>query len=155
MYKLQDDNERPDFQLLGINTQLKDFKLCVLLNELLSIDFSLMEDHKVILKKNEKETKFRVFYAKNSIAKINYLLFHNKSGSQYLVPEVKKMDFLLKIDGLYNNTDYTSLINSTEGIQAVVSLPVHKIKSYNNLEYFIPKQETNTLWQQNITKRKS
>lgn len=154
MHKLQDDNERPGFQLLGINTLLKDFQLCFLLNELFGIDFRLMDDHKVKLKKSENETKFRIFHAKNAIAEISYFLFHNKSGTQYLVPEVKKMDFLLKIEGLENNTDCATLINNLEGIQAVVSLPLQKIKSYNHLEYYIPKQETKTLWQQNKTKQK-
>jgi hypothetical protein len=58
------------------------------------------------------------------------------STKVYLLPELKKVDFFLKIENLeggMNLTEIQLLLNTIESISTAYTVETHKIKSKNNL----------------------
>lgn len=120
VYALEiDDFEDSDFTLIGVHTSLPDYKLAFLLNRNLRVSFRRTNDiHKV---ENQSEHAcFSVFHYLDDTLDATWFLIENKyhgvsntpienglfgtidetvNRTSYLIPEKKKTDFLVKIEG--------------------------------------------------------
>lgn len=155
MRKLLVDDEKPTFQIVGISSLLKDYRLSFFLNPIFEFDLKLQEsDFKLTFEKVTKNHTIRFFHSKEITQNLEVYLLSNKQKENYLLPELKKMDYLLKVISLENIYEKVAQINALEGIETAMILPIQKIKSLHNIQQITIDQSEKTLWQLNKIKQK-
>ena len=146
-----------DYHLIAIHTSLEDYRLAYFINQKLPINLGKSKNE-IQINIKEGETKFSRFYYHDVEKEITWNLIQNKSeivqqkndNSQglfsninievstkvYLLPELKKVDYFLKIENTDKTMDMSkiqSILNTIENITTVYSVETNKIKSKNNL----------------------
>ena len=120
-----------DYALIGIHTVLNEYKLAYLLNKFLHVRFSKADYNLDFTQKNnessysiyeytDKEYDYDWFLIANvykSTSKtISTSLFNESDSVMRLVPERKKVDFFLKIEGDF---DFDYIVKTIEKINKV------------------------------------
>jgi len=128
-----------DFELIGIVSSVKEYKLAWHLNQLpefhlikaedIKIEFS---DNKLIRVSNLKdENEFRqAFLLKNK------LVTSNSSINQYLLPELQQFDYLFKLNSQTHDDwarEVNNMLKSIEIIDYSLVVDIEKIKMKDNL----------------------
>ena len=148
IHKLSSSDFESDYTLIAIHSQSEPYKLAYEINlklntslEKSSFDISFKNKLSVFdLYKHESEIYNTKLYliSNKSIEKENQsknkLLFNDYSISSFLIPELKKAEFLMKIEGGGFNID--SLILKLNKIDSVVSCyraSINNVKSKYNL----------------------
>ena len=148
IHKLSSSDFESDYTLIAIHSQSEPYKLAYEINLKLntslkksSFDISFKNKVSVFdLYKHESEIYNTKLYliSNKSIEKENQsknkLLFNDYSISSFLIPELKKAEFLMKIEGGGFNID--SLILKLNKIDSVVSCyraSINNVKSKYNL----------------------
>jgi hypothetical protein len=148
IHKLSASDFESDYTLIAIHSQSEPYKLAYEINLKLntslkksSFDISFKNKVSVFdLYKHESEIYNTKLYliSNKSIEKENQsknkLLFNDYSISSFLIPELKKAEFLIKIEGGGFNID--SLILKLNKIDSVVSCyraSINNVKSKYNL----------------------
>ena len=148
IYKLTTSDFESDYALIAIHSQSEPYKLAYEINlklntslEKSSFDISFKNKASVFdLYKHESEIYNTKLYliSNKSIEKENQskdkLLFNDYSISSFLIPELKKAEFLMKIEGGGFNID--SLVLKLNKIDSVVSCyraSINNVKSKYNL----------------------
>ncbi|GIZ07962.1 IPExxxVDY family protein [Flavobacterium sp. UMI-01] len=146
-----------DYHLIAIHTSLEDYRLAYFINQKLPINLGKSKDE-VHIQVKDGETMFSRFYyddTENSIAwnliqNINEVFHQNRKASLdlfsdtpfevstkvYLLPEIKKADYFLKIENSNDTIDVSKInqtINTIEGVTTAYTVATHQIKSKNNL----------------------
>jgi hypothetical protein len=125
-----------DFELLGISTLAKPYKLAWQLNQDLSIKLVKQPDHQA-LNKNGEPCFYSHFMFETVLTTIR--LFKNKpnepeSSKWVLVPEHPHFDFIMMVrsdDDDFNNRLQRTLKN-IPSVELVASLPLAALKSKDN-----------------------
>jgi len=146
-----------DYHLIAIHTSLEDYRLAYFINQKLPINLGRSKNE-IQINIKEGETNFSRFdyYDKENTISWNLIqnkneVIQHKTGSRqnlfsnvkmevstkvYLLPELKKVDYFLKIENLeamMELTEIQSLLNTIESISTVYAVETNKIKSKNNL----------------------
>ncbi len=133
------DNELPtDYQLIGIATPLKEYKLCYHLNQLLSADFQKLADMVYESRDKARQVPFSVFKSGDEHDLVQYMVFSNKNLNEVLLPEISNFDFILQIHGRLEADEIKAVVESINGLPDVMltaEIPVKKIKSKERLVY--------------------
>ena len=128
-----------DFDLYGIISTAKAYKLAWLINRQLNlhlvkeedISFSFLNEEKLVISNY-------LFQTEHS----NFRLLKNRSEENtpdklgYLLPELNKFDYFIMKKGIindYNDSELLNQLQTIEEIQYIVSLDIDKIKSRENL----------------------
>ncbi|MEX1189068.1 MAG: IPExxxVDY family protein [Bacteroidia bacterium] len=125
-----------DFALYGICSQEDDFKLCWCLNKALNIDFARIDDIVLLHPKHKNPITFSCFSFHEPETELDYYLMSNRSDSNWLLPEQKQTDFLLKVGGeneLYDDENTLRKIKSLPQVMTAFSLNPQSIKSIENI----------------------
>ena len=125
-----------DFELLGISSSAKGYKLAWELNQTLKIELVKQPDLVVGFKNNEE--KSFSFYGFET--KLNRLkLFKNRAsegeaGKYFLIPEFPHYDFIIlaAMKDQYTHPQLLELIKSIPSIQFVSFIPLDGLKSKSN-----------------------
>lgn len=152
-----DEFDETNYQLIAIHTSLEDYRLAYFINQKLPIVLSkCKKDIQIQVKDGESQFVNYVYVDKSSDIQWNLIQNKNeitpkvKIGNQglfaetqnnfitkaYLLPELKKVDYFLKIENLnisFQNSELTTLLNSIERVSTVYAINVEHIKSKNNL----------------------
>jgi len=148
-----DDFYSSDFELIAIHTSLDDYKLAFQINK--NLEISLSKNEKEISIQNNKETGyFPWFCYDDSKYDLGWNLVANKTTitsnhfntglfnetaftiQMHLIPELKKADYLLKIENLDHRFDTKKVVRQIGKINQVATtyiVAVENIKSINNL----------------------
>jgi len=146
-----------DYHIIAIHTSLEDYRLAFFINQKLPINLGKSKNE-IQINIKEGETNFSKFYYYDKKNIISWNLIQNKNeviqqkkGNRqdlfsnmkmevatkvYLLPELKKVDYFLKIENLEETMELTeiqSLLNTIEGISTAYTVDTNKIKSKNNL----------------------
>lgn len=152
-----DEFDEIDYHLIAIHTSLEDYRLAYFINQKLSINLSKSKNE-IQINVKEGETKFTRFYYYDTEKAISWDLIQNKnevlqhkndskqnlfsdlsmevSTKVYLISELKKVDYFLKIENTgedMNLLEIESLLNTIDNISTVYTVEVNKIKAKNNL----------------------
>lgn len=140
-----------DYSLIGIHSTEEDYRLAYLLNSYLKIKLTRFKHH---LDFKNSTAVFPLFEYKDGENYINYYLINNKftelvdnqhkeglfggnySTTSYLIPEKKKVDFFLKIEGCNNEDFIQNLVNDLNKINQIItsySIEPITLKSKENL----------------------
>jgi hypothetical protein len=141
-----------DYELIGINSTLEDYRLAYLLNKNLPInlvrepkdlDFSNMNCSFAFYNYNCEKTfsswsllANRHVFISNTVEKTN--LFNEESKISYLINEKKEVDFFFKLQGDFDSKSLKLLlerINKIKGVIASFTIDPLTLKSKDFLIY--------------------
>jgi hypothetical protein len=124
-----------DFLLLGIVSQEKAHRLVWFINKGLGYSFSHAGE--LTLYDNENvSSEFTRYEFKDEINHLEFFLIENKDESNYLLPELRHVDYFMMIKGALDFLDVKRLtdnIKPLEPVQLVTEIDHHKLKSKQNL----------------------
>ena len=149
-FTLDDIDEQ--IYLIGIHSPTEDYRIAFLLNQHLKMKFQRSEKY---LDFDKSDAVFPLFEFKDQSSYINYYLINNKhvstktetqnpldlfgsgnySSTTYLIPEQKKVDYFIKIDGC-DSSFVKSLVSKINGLKQIVTsyeIDADTLKSKNNL----------------------
>jgi hypothetical protein len=128
-----------DTRLLGIMTPEKDYQFCWQLNNLLGMDFRINHEVEIRLKKKKRDYFFSVFEYHETMGSVSHYLYNNQFDGEYLLPEIKHLDFLwlMKNDVVSEESlqQIIGSIRSITGVQLVVELTNEKIRNKEHLVF--------------------
>ena len=149
-FTLDDIDEH--FYLIGIHSPVEDYRIAFLLNQHLKMKFQKCENH---LDFDKSDAIFPVFEFKDETSFVNYYLINNKhvsaktetdntldlcgsgnySSTTYLIPESKKVDYFIKIEGCDSSfvKSFVAEINGLKQIVTSYEIDADNLKSKNNL----------------------
>ena len=130
-----------DFGLLAISSPVRDYRLCWLLNKALQIDLVREEDVELTRKRKERRKTcfFSRFSYEDELTKSTINVLANRFSTEALIPELKKFDFLLLIDGGMHETAFKEIkekVGTSPGIQLTMSYEPASLKSKINLVFW-------------------
>lgn len=128
-----------EFELFGITTPVKEYKLAWAINNSLGIRLIKAEDLLITFKddKNIIISNF-IFETEHSI----FRLFKNKSLDKsattqgYLLPELRNFDFVVLINGFedtYTIDEFAQTLRNLKEIEYLQKIAVNDLKSKDNL----------------------
>jgi hypothetical protein len=125
-----------NFDLLGLTSTAKGYKLAWEVNQALHIDLVKQPDLVVGFKNNEE--KGFSFYAYetqlNRLKLFKNKAFDNEAGKYFLIPEFPHFDFIIlaAMEDQYAHQQLLNLIKSIPSVQFVASIPLEGLKSKSN-----------------------
>lgn len=144
-----------DYELIAIHTSLEDYRLAYFLNQKLPVLLSKSKNEiqisikegttyfsRFFFENTEKDSYWNLIQNKNEVVlnnnEIKQNLFENTmmnvATKVFLLPEMKKVDFFLKIENSeMASTEIIKKINSIRSLSAAYSVETKVIKSKNNL----------------------
>ena len=152
-----DEFDEIDYDLIAIHSALEDYRLAYFINQKLPVNLSKSKEEIGVITK-EGEAFFMKFDFDDTSKDILWSLIPNKNEivikknstgqnlflntsveiatKVYLLPELKKVDYFLKIEnnkGSFDLNEIIRAINTIDRISTVYAVIPEKIKSKNNL----------------------
>jgi hypothetical protein len=127
-----------DTLMIGIVSAVKGYKFCWSINHHLSIDFRSHPDLEIHLEKKRLQYYFNIYSYQDAELNTINLLYENESRGEYLVPELKHLDYLwlLRLDDTFDQTKKDLLLDKLrklDFIQMASFLNIDHIRSRENL----------------------
>lgn len=158
IHKLRlDELEELDYSIIAIHTSLEDYRLAFFINQMLRIHLSKCPKN-IFISTKEGETFFSKYTYFDFKKDCTWHLVQNKnemipsninqkpdlfldenifiSAQVYLLPEIKKADYFLKIDDCsdeYTIAKTVAQLNAIENINSAYNVDIDKLKTKNNL----------------------
>ena len=127
-----------DTFLLGIMAPVRNYHFCWHLNLHLGYNFRLNRDINKELRKKKRDYYFEV-YQHNENDILTYYIIHNHCDGEYLLPEVKHIDFIFFMKGdivdIEKCNDIITSIKSIACVQMVVELSTEMLKNKGHLVF--------------------
>jgi len=128
-----------DFELIGLTTPAKGYKLAWDINQLLGIHLVKQSDL-VVGFKNEIEKSFSYYAHETQLNR--YKLFKNKPldndpGKYFLIPEFPHFDFIILVqtEEMPTELNLITLIKTISSIQLAAKIPLEGLKSKSNFVF--------------------
>lgn len=127
-----------DFDLLGIVSPVKDYKMAWLINRQLHLDLIRIEDLEIefLSDLNLKISQYFLSLPYGFIQLLKNKAINSSLQVSYLIPELKTVDyFLLVQDQTFqvNTKGFVSELSQNPFVQNVINLDIQKLKSKDNL----------------------
>lgn len=153
IHKIQiDDFYCDNFEVIAIHTSVEDYKLAYLLNQALGIQLSKLETS-IELNNKDGKSNFEIFIYEDSLQDISWSLIKNQSIlveknknarglfdtveiKSFLISEVKKADYILKIENTDKQINISTLgqkIGEISVVSTAYPIDIANFKSKNNL----------------------
>ncbi len=124
-------------RLLGVMVPIKDYQLCLHLNNLLGMDFRINNELEIQMNKKGRSYFFAVYEYNEPLKSLSHYVYNNQFDGEYLLPEFKHLDFIWLLKGdIVSDEALNLLVNTIRGInsvQLVVELTNEKIKHKEHL----------------------
>ncbi len=126
-----------DARFMGIVAPMKGYQFCWHLNNHLRFDFRINNQIEIQLAKKQRKYFFCVYECVHPHSSLTHYLYSNHFDGEYLLPELKHLDFLwmLKGDTVPDNmfADLMNAIKTINGVQLIMELTNEKIKHKGHL----------------------
>ena len=125
-----------EFQVIGISSHVKDYRLSWELNKKFGIELAKEEEVIFSTKKGDK-AEFSMYFHQDEIEEKDVRLISNKHNGRHLVPEQKAADFFLLLYD-YDDIDAGDMLREIRKINVVLTafeLDVNTLKSKENLVF--------------------
>lgn len=109
----------PDLTLIGIASQLKDYRLAHFINQNTALELVRMEDVPVFSEKDNNLIPYPLFIWHEPTQRTNYYLISNNHPAGKLIPAYKQADFILGMRGPYDDELPQTIIQSIKKISAI------------------------------------
>jgi hypothetical protein len=124
-----------DFLLLGIVSLEKFHRLVWLINEQLGHNYAHAGELE-LFENDQKVSSFTKYEYLDELNHLEFVLFENKDGSAYLIPEMRTVDYFILIKGALDFVDAKTLVQNlkpVDSIQHITEIDPQKLKSKQNL----------------------
>jgi hypothetical protein len=122
--------------IVGIASQLKDYRLVHFINKHLDVQFASVDDLPFYDPKIGKPTLYPLFWFKDNNLRTDFCLVSNSNGTTTLIPSLRQINYFLIIQGgAYQNhvDDIVSGIRRIQGVQAAIAIAQTSIKEIGPL----------------------
>jgi len=126
-----------NYCLLGIASDLPDYKLCWLINNELETNFERLDNLELYHKKLDEPQTFSIFQHNDEESLLTYRIIKNRSENGFFLEEVKNLDFLLHIQGEIFPDEITAFMKRVSGlpdIRLCIPVDLRKIREKFRLE---------------------
>ncbi|RFS24025.1 IPExxxVDY family protein [Chitinophaga silvatica] len=139
--KLDNDQLVEDFfdntHLLGIASTSNDYQVCWHINRQLHTAFRINNSIEITLAKKNRSYHFPIYEFHEPTNSVAHYFFNNHCQAEYLLPELKQVQFLWMIKGdYYQQSDVKKLLDELRLVplvQLVSLLDIKEIKNKMNL----------------------
>ncbi|KAA2245264.1 IPExxxVDY family protein [Chitinophaga agrisoli] len=139
--KLDQDQLVEDFfestHLMGIVSSARDYQLSWQLNRQLHYPFRVNNSLEIKLTKHQRSFFFTVYEFQEPTKSVSHYLYNNHCKAEFLLPELKNIDYLWLIKGDYYGPQdvkkLTEALRHVELVQLVSLLDLREIKNKVNL----------------------
>ncbi len=127
-----------DFDLLGVITSVKEYKLAWIMNQCPSCSFIKASDIQIefVGLKNITISNFKFETEHTAIYLLkNRLVFNDILSDKYLVPELKQFDYFVKIDGeseLFPTNAILATLKNSDSVEYATTLDPNTLKQKEN-----------------------
>ena len=118
-HKLSVDIGKSD-QFLGLVSPEADYKVSLLINEVLGIN--LRNNSPVIKTIDKKECRFSRFTSDSKFSEVSYELIRNRSGKNTLLNKVPSLDYILRIKDISDTETLDTLIRKIRTIKEITGV---------------------------------
>jgi hypothetical protein len=127
-----------DYSIIGIATQLKDYKLCLFLNKVLGIKLVRTVDIPVRAGESETPVSFPFYRYYDAANRINWYLLSNRNHNhQLILAGLKQLNFFLLNDGIPPFMDIKTFISSINKISNVQLAQDINIEKFKGIDYML------------------
>jgi len=123
-----------DFELIGICSHAKDYRLSWEMNKVFELDLVKGDNYELSVKDEKQSYSFFNFIDDENW--VEYYLINNRTVNGILIPEEKKSDYFLLIRGVLRGGQKESLVKGIAEIKNVLTtyeIEVKSLKSKSNL----------------------
>ena len=146
------DFSNDDYTLIGIHTTLNDYRLAYLLNKHLQVNFRRANYDLDFFQKNVESSYIVYEYTNTKLDQDWFLisnvfkyiletesisLFGQSDSTSFLIPEKKKVDFFLKIEGEFDYDFIVKLIEKTNQIPQIITSYEIEVNSLKSKDFLI------------------
>lgn len=146
------DFSNDDYTLIGIHTTLNDYRLAYLLNKHLQVNFRRANYDLDFFQKNVESSYIVYEYTNTKLDQDWFLisnvfkytletesisLFGQSDSTSYLIPEKKKVDFFLKIEGEFDYDFIVKLIEKINQIPQIITSYEIEVNSLKSKDFLI------------------
>ena len=131
------ENDFEGTRILGISAPIKNYQFCILLNQYMGFEFRFNPDHEIALKRKNRTYYFSMYEGTEPTTSIQHFVYHNQFDGEYLLPELKHMDFIWWIRGEWIEdekvNDILQTVRDIKVVKMVAELTPDQIKNKGNL----------------------
>jgi hypothetical protein len=134
--KLSALDKNDNVLLYSIVSADSELQVCRVVNTVFEIRLSLADD--IVISGKASKLSFRKYYFENEDASEKFMLICNRNQNNYLIPELKKIDYLFLIISETSAPGFHESINQLKTypeISAVFNLDAASIKSFQKIQY--------------------
>ena len=123
-----------DFNLIGISSHSKDYRLCWEINQALNTDLKKEEDVSFTSKKGD-EIEFSMYFFQDELTEKDLRLITNKKEGRILIPEQPMADYFLILYDFdsFETKEIIKRLKKSNVILTAFSIEVTTLKSKENL----------------------
>lgn len=126
-------------RLMGIVAPVKGYQFSWLLNQYMQIDFRINHDIEIQLDKKKRKYYFSIYEYAEPNGSLMHYLYINQFDGEYLLPELKHLDFLWLLKGdVMRDPEFMHLqqsLRAIPGVQLVMELTGEKIRNKAHLVF--------------------
>jgi hypothetical protein len=126
-------------RLLGIMSELKDYRFCREVNIAMGTDFRINNEIEIQLTRKRRNYFFAVYEYHEPVSSLEHYIYNNRFDGEYLLPEFRHLDFLwlMKGDTVTDESlrQKAENIRAISGVQLVVELTNEKIRNKEHLVF--------------------
>ncbi|MBN1199000.1 MAG: IPExxxVDY family protein [Bacteroidales bacterium] len=108
------------YTLVGLSTQLRDYRLSFLLNKLPGFRFSRYEDLMIPLADTGEQIPFSVYISSDEENFNQFTLLSNRSNDHILLSSLRQTDYLLIIEGPFKKQQMELLLKELRTIPTIL-----------------------------------
>lgn len=126
----------PYLSIIGITSQLKDYRLAFFLNRDTHLNLANLDDIPIYFEKENLLIKFPIFSCFEADQRLNYYLIGNNFDRIKMIPAYKQADYLLFLMGQISQDRLNSLISiirTIKEIQLVFAVDKDNIKNLEGI----------------------
>ena len=110
--------EETSYYVIGISSTLKDYRLTFFLNKLDEFNFKRAETF--VFKIKNQDFEYSMYTYIDSFNMQNYYLLSNKANSVKLVPDFKHFDYMLILDGEFDDEFISKLVKRIKAVPEIM-----------------------------------
>ncbi len=133
-YKL-DISDELDFQLIGISSYEKDYRVAWAINLALGWNLERQEEVTTLSKNKKSQSDHGVFSYEAEEDKTIFVLVENRSSTGLLLPSLQQFQYLLKVENLADERMQEIIVQLKRSplILTAYEVPLHAAKEKQNL----------------------
>lgn len=126
-----------EYTLIGISSQLKEYRLVFHINKELNLNLKRLKDFKAVNGNKNLEDGFSFFYCFNEDSQRDYCLISNINNNGRLLPSEKQIDCFLIVNEKISDNQKKAVLSKIRKISNVYAAFELDIKKIKNTDIFL------------------